>query len=295
MFRKNLILLALALSLPLAGCSDGTGAMSPGQISLMLTDAEGDVTQAWVTIERVELIGDGQAEVLLDEPFTTNLVELSNDIASLTEDVTVPGGSYSQLRFIIPEACIGVEQADQSERIYASAGFTECGEADGTLKLPSFGQSGLKVNLPGGSVQVDGDTHIILLDFDVSQSFGHEAGMSGSWVMHPVINAEDISLSGILTVELTAADGADLEAAGFALGDFEATVGDEDPVAFTDADEDGVYTATFIYLMPGDYDVSVALQEGVTGSFTLDPTSPQTVTVGSGGGETIAFEVTPTS
>lgn len=69
--------------------------------------------------------------MLLDTPFTTDLLTLSNDIATLVEDETVPGGTYSQIRFIIPEACIGVEQADETELVYASGDLDECGPKDG--------------------------------------------------------------------------------------------------------------------------------------------------------------------
>jgi hypothetical protein len=36
---------------------------------------------------------------------------------------------------------------------------------------------------------VDDDDHLILVDFDASQSFGQAAGNSGQWVMHPVVQA----------------------------------------------------------------------------------------------------------
>ena len=187
-------MLTLALGLPLAACGDGTSVADAGTLTLMLTDAPGDLTQAVVTIERIELVGDGQPLVLRDVPFTQDLLTLSNDVAALVEEVTIPGGTYAQLRFIIPEACIGVEQEDESELIYASNGF-ECPdedempqEADGTLVLPSFEQTGIKVDLPGGALQVDGDSHILLVDFDVSQSFGSHrrpVGRLGHAPRHP--------------------------------------------------------------------------------------------------------------
>jgi len=296
MSRTILGALALALLLPLAACDDSTTFVGePGTLSLLLTDELGDFTQAVVTIERIELVGDGEPRVLLDTDFTTDLLTLSNDIATLVEYETVEAGTYSQLRFIIPEACIGVEQADKSVQVYASAGFDECGEADGSLTLPSFDETGIKVNLPGGSIVVDGDAHILLLDFVVSQSFGQQAGMSGSWVMTPVINAEDISLSGSITVELTVADDVDLDGMGASLADFQASL-DTETVPFEDLDEDGVFTAVFLYLFPGVHEVTVELREGVVPfDFTLDPASPENVTVSSGGEASVAFEVTAAS
>lgn len=301
MFRKTLGLLVLALILPLAACDDSTSVGEPGLVSLKLTDAAGDFTQAHIVIDRIELVGDEDAEaeevegiVLLDEPYTTDLLTLSNDIDDLVEEETVAAGTYSQLRLVISDACIGVEQEDESEMIYASEGFDACGAIDGPLQMPSYGTSGLKINMPGGSIVVDGNAYILLLDFDVSESFGHEAGGSGMWVMDPVIHAEEIRLTSGITVELSVPDSVDLDAVGSSLADFEANLDvEEEPVFFTDDDEDGVYTATFFYLTAGEYELSLGLQEGVTAyDYTLDPTSPQTIPLGESEQRTISFEVT---
>lgn len=294
MFRKLFALLTLAAVLPLAACDDGTSVAESGFMSLMLTDESGDYTQAQVTIERIELIGSGGPLVLRNDAITTNLLTLSNDVMSLVEGAVVPGGTYTQIRFIIPEACIGVEQDEGPDAIYASSGFDACGAADGALKLPSLAETGIKVGLPGGSVQVDGDSKVLLLDFDVSQSFGQQAGMSGSWVMTPVIKADDFGLSGTITVELTAADGVD----PISLADFQAELNDAEPQPFTDDDDDGVYTVMFEYLLPDQsYDVSVGLREGISYDYTLDSEtpSPQSVSLVSGEHTTVVFEVTSTS
>lgn len=295
MFRKLLTLLTLAAVVPLAACDDGMSVGEPGFISLMLTDEPGDFTQAQVTIDSVQIVGEGGPFTLRDEAITTDLLTLSNDVMSLLEDAVVPAGTYTSLRFFISEACIGVEQEGGGEAIYASNGFDVCGAADGALQLPSFDDSGLKVGLPGGSWQVDGDSKVLLLDFDVSQSFGQEAGSSDTWVMHPVIRADDFSLSGTIAVELTAAAGVD----PIFLADFQAELsGDAEPQPFTDDDDDGVYTVMFEYLLPDrSYDVWIGLQEGFSYDYTLDSEtpSPQSVSLGRGEQATVAFEVTSTS
>jgi hypothetical protein len=291
MSRTLFRLFTLAATLSFAACDDSTVVGEPGSFSLLLTDEAGDFTQAVVTIERIELVGGEEgATVLMDEPFTTDLLTLSNDIEALVEDVTVPPGTYDQLRFVITEACIGVEQEDESVLVYASDGFEECGPIDGNLQMPSFDASGLKVTFPDGPVEIAGDAHILLLDFDVSQSFGQQAGMSGMWVMHPVIHADDLSLSGSIEVEMTVAEEVDLEALEASLADFTAQLNDEEPIAF--ADEDGTFTVTFQYVMPGEHDIAIGLAEGVSFDFTLDPASPQTVTLPGSGDASVAFEVT---
>ena len=54
----------------------------------------------------------------------------------------------------------------------------------GELQMPSFSSSGLKVSFTGG-LAIDDET-ILLIDFDVAESFGQETG-SGKWVLHPVL------------------------------------------------------------------------------------------------------------
>ncbi|HSG49039.1 MAG TPA: DUF4382 domain-containing protein [Longimicrobiales bacterium] len=314
MSRKLLSTMALALLLPLAACDDGTGAEGPGTLSLLLTDAPGDFVSAIVTVDRVELVGDEDGIVVLrDEPFTEDLILLQNDAAEIVGPVTVPDGLYSQLRFIVSGGCIVVE-GETGDMVYASSGYTECGEADGNLQMPSFSQSGVKVNLPGGAIQLSGEDQVLLLDWDVSQSFGHQAGNSGMWVMHPVIHAENISLSGSITVELTAADtvvlpevdpdgegGNDPRPA--TLADFQARLGydadddgildSEEVMALTATTTEGLYAATFFFVIPrDDYEVSVELMDGVVFEFTVDPESPQPVDLPSGGTATVSFEVT---
>jgi hypothetical protein len=295
--RKNIVgAVAVVLILPSAACDDNTSVPEAGTMSLLLTDDEGDFTQAWVTIQSIELVGGDGPLVLMDTPFTTNLLMWSNDIATLVEDVTVPGGTYSDVRLIIPEACIAVDQGGEGEDddlVYASAGFAACGEADGGLQLPSFAETGLKVSLPGGSMEIDGDSRSLMLDFDVGQSFGQRAGSSGDWVLTPVIYADYIDMSGSIAVELTEGDGVHLSTVGSSLGDFQARLSTEtEPQLFTDPDGDDVFTATFRYLMPDQaHDVSVELQGDVAAyDVTLDPMS-HSVTLGAGEEATVAFVV----
>jgi hypothetical protein len=59
--------------------------------------------------------------------------------------------------------------------------------------MPSFAQSGLKVNLPSDLFTVGADPVWVLVDFDVSQSFGRAAGGSGMWVMSPVLQGSLIA------------------------------------------------------------------------------------------------------
>ncbi len=289
-------------ALALVGCGGDS------KVTIKLTDAPGDFKRAVVTISEVELLGEGQGEgegnrvVLLDEPVTTDLITLANDTADLVKDATVPAGTYKELRFVITGAFIEVEQADGSTKIYASssdyAGLPAGAQVAGELQMPSYGSSGLKVKI-SEPVAVEGEQKVILVDFDVGQSFGHQAGGSGRWVMSPVIKAADITFSGTVTVTLTQGsvslptrDGRQLTVA-----DFKATLtntgNSTETLAFTDANGDGVFEAQFNFLIPGDFSAGIAGPEGVT--FTTNPTSPTPVSVGSGKQVSVAFTLTSAS
>ncbi len=277
-----------------AACESNPTGDETGSVSLLITDAPGDFTRAIVTIERIELrragdedddsVSDGNRIVLRDEAWTGDLLELSNDVAEIASEVAVPAGTYSQLRFIISGGCIEVETEDGTE-VYASDGYDACGTADSELHMPSFGSSGLKVNLPAG-FEVSGAQRIVLIDFDVAESFGHQAGNSGRWVMHPVIRATDVTLSARLDVAVVLADSVDLPGE-LTVDNFEVQLGDEPPVAVVNG------VASFEYLIPGDYSVDLVEPEGVT--ITTDPTLPLGVDVDSGEDADVSVTITAAS
>jgi Domain of unknown function (DUF4382) len=177
---------ALFLALALAGC-DGQGPNGTTSFSVKLKDAPGDVQQAVVTISEVDLVGSGGLQVLTQTPTTVDLLTLAATTASLVQDVEVPSGHYEQLRFKITGACLAVENGSGGSDVYATDGYdaTQCGgAATGRLESPSYAESGLKVTMAGNALELTGPEKIVLVDFDVSQSFGHAAS---GWVMHPVV------------------------------------------------------------------------------------------------------------
>ena len=187
-------LLAVALA-ALAGCSDDAAPGETTSLSLKLTDAPGDVQHAFVTITEINLSGDSGKTVLRDTPYTADLLTLAGTTADLVTDTDVPSGTYAQLRFIISGACIAVENEAGGSDIYATDGYdaTPCGgPATGALQAPSYEQSGLKVVMDEGALMIVGPQKILLVDFDVAQSFGRLAGQSGRWVMHPVVTGGEL-------------------------------------------------------------------------------------------------------
>ncbi|MBA3853128.1 MAG: hypothetical protein C0503_01860 [Gemmatimonas sp.] len=186
---------AAGLAVAMTACDSPTG-LGSGTLNLYLTDAPGDVLSAVVTIDRIYLQADSNDAsgriILREDDVTTDLLTLVDSTHALIEDVEIPAGRYGQLRFVISGAYIVVEGEGGATEIYASSPTYAALPADavvtGSLQMPSFATSGLKVNLPGNALVVaDDGTVSLVVDFDVAQSFGKLAGASGRWVMSPVL------------------------------------------------------------------------------------------------------------
>ena len=187
--RRTVLVLIVAA---LVGC-DGQGPSGTTSFSVRLKDAPGDVQQAVVTISEVDLVGSGGVQVLTQTPMTVDLLTLAASATTLVQGVEVPSGSYQQLRFKITGACLAVDNGNGGSDVYATDGYdaTQCGgEATGPLQAPSWAQSGLKVTMADNALVLTGAEKIVMVDFDVSQSFGHEAS---GWVMHPVVTGGEIT------------------------------------------------------------------------------------------------------
>lgn len=199
---NRLLMPLAALSVLAAGCSDSTSTPI-ANVSLALTDAEGDVESVWIEIGEIYLQGGGDpGRVTLlsaedaDGLGLIELTELAGTTLDLVEDVQIAAGDYGQLRFVVEGAVLETEGGD----VYAYNAEHPLGApTTGSLTCPSCSQTGIKVLLPGDVANLEAGAHLLVLDFDVSQSFGHDAGSSGSWVMHPVILGAELSFSGTVT------------------------------------------------------------------------------------------------
>jgi hypothetical protein len=137
-------------------------------------------------------------------------------------------------------------------------------------------------------VRIDAEQTILLVDFDVSRSYGKEAGISGKWVMSPVLTATDLSFSGGLKVTLSKAPELTMPSVNgtpVTLGQFKATLtkagGSPEELELTDADANGTFEATFKYVVAGNYTVDFVAPAGVS-TFTTNPARPTAVSVVSG-------------
>jgi hypothetical protein len=292
--------------MPLVACGDDGTQPGGTRLSIQLTDAPSQVKTAVVTISEIYLQGDGSAEgqdsrvTLLHEDVTTDLLTLATDTRTLVDEKTVPEGTYGQLRFVITGGYIEVDDGSGGVTRYATSpdyeGLPDGLEVDGELQMPSAAQSGIKVNFPGDQLTVSGDQQILLVDFDVAQSFGRAAGNSGRWVMNPVLRAGDVTLTGSVRASLSLGSGVTLPALGgnaVTPGNFTAVLvrpgGAEDSGLLTDLDGDGAFEAEFKLLEPGAYSVRFEAPAGMSATFS--PAGAQPVDVTSGQRSTIAATI----
>ncbi len=289
--------LALAVGMALGGCSSSdnnvTGTGGSGTVSFALTDAPpsaaDSIVAAVFTISDIYLqktdadsVSASNRVFLRQNVSTTvNLVALQDSLETIEQNATVPAGTYSQLRIVITGGYIQVKNADGTISTFATPGFALPSgvTATGTLQMPSFATSGLKVVfLPGGLTVTNGSTMDLVGDFDLHGSFGHAAGNSGMWVMSPVVRVVTTNSLATLTVNVSLGSGVTLPT-GVALSGFSVQVTDAEGNTHTAplvVAANGTASATFTNLLPseGPFQVTLVGPTGVT--FTATPTLPVT-------------------
>lgn len=189
--KRSISILSVVLAglLIWAGCdafgferNGGGPAEGPGSITVELTDEPGDIVEAIVTIDRVEMIpanDDSSAVVLSDEDQTLDLLTLQDGVTETIADAELPQGVYEQMRFVVAESStIRLEDGTELD-----------------LTVPSGTETGIKIILPAFQVTSGDDEVAILLDFSVADSFVR-AGASGMYIFKPVVRAEQISING---------------------------------------------------------------------------------------------------
>lgn len=309
----TLTTIAAAGLIALAGCDDdATSPDGEASVTVQLTDADGDVDQAWVQIESITLQGSSEAgpggsQNLLDEP--TDYIDLTTLQAEgatfdLVQDRTVPAGNYGQLRLVVENAAVVTEGGDAfvvgsaAEDLSAQEGLDLSGA--GQLQCPSCSQTGIAVNLPGGSLTLEQGSTGLILDFDVAQSFGREAGMSSMWVMRPVITSSELVSSGTVEGQVSLATEATIaecpEGTERSLEDFvPVLISEGDTIRSGHVLENGSYTISFV--VPGTYEMGyepgvVFDANGSTVTLAWDAEEPvDPVTVEEGGTATADFTV----
>lgn len=288
---------SLAWLLPLAvfagACGESMSEPDSTRLQVLLVDAPSDyIAEAYVDIGLVELLpaGDGDRIVLSEDGTDgfVNLLALQGDVSEVLADEEIPVGFYHQLRMIVEDA-----------RVVLKEGTTfPDGSSEAALSVPSGAQTGLKLNLSSADgsqegeeasdgVEISGGQTILVLDFDVNQSFrlqGNPETSAGlkSVSFRPTIRVvvQDLSgsVSGTITTDLTdqSLQGLVVTATAVDPGTSEEFQSFEATGVTSDT---GAYTIRF--LPPGTYTVTVAPPEGLAtdpASLTVEVGESQDVT-----------------
>ncbi len=184
----------LLVGLLLTGCdsTDPAPGVNEGRLRVLLTDAPGDILQALVTVERVAIVpaedtaegdaSEGGIELLSDSARVVDLVELQDGVTATLADLTVPAGTYSQIRFVTADTATVLYEGSNGDSLRAD------------LKQPSAAETGIKINFEPVTIGGEGDLVEVLLDFDVADSFVR-AGRSGMYIFKPVVKAQAVTVN----------------------------------------------------------------------------------------------------
>jgi hypothetical protein len=307
----------LAAAAGLAAC-DGTGSSdlsgpdlsSGSSLTVRMTDAPGDLEAAWVRVTEIRLPGESDADgggTILEVEDPEALIPLTPEaVTDLISDEPVEPGVYGQLRLVIDGGV--AESTDGRVWTFGGAEHPDGLEADGRLKCPSCGQTGVKVNLPGGALELEDEAVVLMLDFNVSESFGHVAGRSGKFILRPTITSSVVETSGDVRGSVVVGDGVSLPECGGearSVEDFTPrAVRADDPETSVTAEveaenEEGTEGSySMRYLQPGDWDMTFIAEkefevDGGTETLTFEATAdPGRVTVESGVPTTADYTVT---
>lgn len=270
---------ALLLSILAVGCYeqpvgvDDDGEQVLGDtgtsITILLTDAPADyIGAAEVDIGRVELIPADESEgpIVLTEDGTdgfVNLLDFQGDATTPIAEADIEPGTFAQLRLIVEAARVELIEGYE---------FRD-GSTEKDLFVPSGAQTGIKLNLHNaeddGPLEIVPGETVLVLDFDVSQSFVLRGNPETPAGVHGVnftpairVTAMDVaaSISGTLTTEEEglSVEGLTVVAEPVDEGD---VPGYQTETGTALTAEDGTYTIFF--LVPGTYDVTVDLSAGL--------------------------------
>jgi hypothetical protein len=187
---KKLLVFFMIVGLLLFVCSgcekDATG-LEPGmaRLNVYMTDAAALYDSVNITFSQVSAHIDSQWITITGDPVTVDLLEWTNGNKLLIGSADVPAGKYTQVRVIIDDAEIGIDDTVHS------------------LTVPSGAQTGLKFG-PQFVVE-EGSIYELVFDFDVNRSIvvnGPKKSPKGYKLkphMRMIATAVAGSISGVVT------------------------------------------------------------------------------------------------
>lgn len=192
------LLVPALLSAPalLTGCDSADDPNSgEGHLRIVLKDLPDDLRSAFVTIERIELIGDvndeddldgededGPFVIVFDDPLEIDLLTLQDGVTATLVDDEIPFGHYRQIRWYVgDDAYVVLEDGTEEET-----------EMD--LKVPS---GKIKIALPEFDIDDDDDFIELLFDFNVEDSFVERGNSGKGYIFKPTLKPERVLVNGI--------------------------------------------------------------------------------------------------
>lgn len=300
--RMASLAVAALFAVGLAACDDGVSGPDDSTLSVQMTDGDGTVEAVWVEVTELRVVGQsgqgGGSITVLDE--SSGLIRLSPDnVETLVSEAAIPSGTYGQIRMVIGGAVLETEDGGVFTK--DGAQHPESLATTGDLICPSCDETGIAIVPPGGALRLDAESKVLVLDFDVHQSF--EAGASGQWAMSPVILATELQLSGGIAgqvhpgaVQFPVACGGDDRT----IEDFVPQAESQDDAGVlktgtveTDAEGNASYAINFV--QAGDWTMTFDDRvefNGETLVFTLDENSPDPASVTVEEGQTSTADYT---
>lgn len=192
LFKVCLLFMAALVVTACGGSSSGADTspdsdletMGTGSVTVMVTDGPSDdFDQIWLTVNKVELLGEDGKVTVFEGEKTFDLLKLKNFSAMLSSETGIPVGTYSKIRLLLAE----IELIRLNEN----------GEVEESIKPKLPGKGKLDLN-PRGEFQVAVDKELILLlDIDAEKAI-HISKKSKKVSFRPVVfvkilEADDIS------------------------------------------------------------------------------------------------------
>jgi hypothetical protein len=136
----------------LFGCEKDATGLEPGQgrLNVYMTDAAAIYDSVNITFSQVSAHIDSEWVMVTGDPVTVDLLKWTNGNKLLIGSTDVPAGKYTQVRILIDDAEIGVD-----DEVYP-------------LTVPSGAKTGLKFG-PEFTVE-EGSIYELVFDFDVNRS-----------------------------------------------------------------------------------------------------------------------------
>lgn len=200
-FVVALVIILAMLAASGASCGQASGT---GTLALYITDAPIDaenVTGVYITINEIQYHVDDQWITCeeFESPQKYNLLELTGGNSTLLGDLTLPGGHYNQIRFMLDAPEMGHDRSNPGCYIQFADNSTE------PLFVPSGNTTGYKA-VGQFTVPVNGTVEVTA-DFDVRKSVHVAASDYILWpTIRLVVNNEAGRISGSIANNSTYTD-----------------------------------------------------------------------------------------